>query len=133
MISTIAVATDGSDTAQRAVDTAFDMAGRYGAAVVVLTAYRADPDAAGAWASTSATHAERVLEDAQDAAAERGLACSSAMSEGDPGEVVVALAERHGADLLVVGSLGMHRRMLGSVPNTVTHRASCSVLVVKTD
>jgi nucleotide-binding universal stress UspA family protein len=26
----------------------------------------------------------------------------------------------------------MHRRVLGSVPNTVTHRASCSVFVVKT-
>jgi nucleotide-binding universal stress UspA family protein len=26
----------------------------------------------------------------------------------------------------------MHRRVLGSVPNTVTHKATCSVLVVKT-
>jgi nucleotide-binding universal stress UspA family protein len=26
----------------------------------------------------------------------------------------------------------MHRRVLGSVPNTVTHKAPCSVLVVKT-
>lgn len=37
-----------------------------------------------------------------------------------------------GADLLVVGSKGMQRRVPGSVPNTVTHRADCSVLVVKT-
>jgi nucleotide-binding universal stress UspA family protein len=46
--------------------------------------------------------------------------------------VLVELAERHGADVLVVGSKGMERRLLGSVPNTVTHKASCSVLVVKT-
>jgi nucleotide-binding universal stress UspA family protein len=32
----------------------------------------------------------------------------------------------------VVGNKGMHRRVLGSVPNTVTHKATCSVLVVKT-
>jgi nucleotide-binding universal stress UspA family protein len=131
MLSTIAVATDGSDTAQRAVESAFDLAKRYDAAVVILTAYTVDPGDEG-WASGSATHAERVLADAEEAAAGRGLSCSSAMSEGEPGEVVVALAEQHGADLLVVGNKGMHRRLLGSVPNTISHRASCSVLVVKT-
>ena len=36
------------------------------------------------------------------------------------------------ADLLVIGNRGMKRRVLGSVPNTVTHKAHCSVLVVKT-
>jgi nucleotide-binding universal stress UspA family protein len=133
MLSKIAVATDGSDTARRAVDAAFDLAQRFDAAVVILTAYRAGASGSDTWASSSAVQAERVLADAEDAAAERGLAYSSAMSEGDPGEVVVALAERHGADLVVVGSLGMHRRVLGSVPNTVTHKAPCSVFVVKTD
>jgi nucleotide-binding universal stress UspA family protein len=133
MLSTIAVATDGSDTAQQAVNAAFDLAQRFEAAVVILTAYRADLGGGDGWASGSATQAERVLADAEEAAAELGLAYSSAMLEGEPGEVVVALAERHGADLLVVGSIGMHRRVLGSVPNTVTHKASCSVLLVKTD
>ena len=42
------------------------------------------------------------------------------------------LAEECGADLLVIGNKGMKRRVLGSVPNTVTHTAGCSVLVVKT-
>jgi nucleotide-binding universal stress UspA family protein len=133
MLSKIAVATDGSDTAQHAVNAAFDLARRFGAAVVILTAYRAEVGGSDTWASTSAVHAERVLADAEEAAAEQGLVCSSAMLEGDPGEVVVTLAERHGADLVVVGSLGMHRRILGSVPNTVTHKAPCSVFVVKTD
>jgi nucleotide-binding universal stress UspA family protein len=131
MLSKIAVATDGSETAQRAVNAAFDMARRFGAAVVILTAYRAE--VSDTWASTSAVHAERVLADAEEAAAAQGLVCSSAMLEGDPGEVVVTLAERHGVDLVVVGSIGMHRRILGSVPNTVTHKAPCSVFVVKTD
>ena len=132
MLSTIAVATDGSSTAQRAVDAAFDLARRYDAAVVILTAYRADAGD-GSWESASATHAERVLAAAEEAAAELGLACSSAMLEGDPAEVVVGLAEQHGADLLVVGSVGMRRRVLGSVPNTISHKSPCSVFVVKTD
>ena len=42
------------------------------------------------------------------------------------------LADECGADVLVVGNKGMQRRVLGSVPNTVTHKAGCSVLVVKT-
>ena len=52
--------------------------------------------------------------------------------EGDAGEVLVRLAEGCEADLLVIGNKGMERRVLGSVPNTVTHNAGCSVLVVKT-
>ena len=61
MLTTIAVATDGSDTAEKAVTAAFDLAKRFDAGVVILTAYTADAVNSGAWASTSATHAERVL------------------------------------------------------------------------
>lgn len=132
MLSTIAVATDGSDTARRAVDAAFDLAQRFGARVVVLTAFSADHRDAGGWRANEATQAERVLADAVEAAEKLGLACTSGMLEGDPAEALVTLAARHGADLLVVGNKGMERRVLGSVPNTVTHRAPCSVFVVKT-
>jgi nucleotide-binding universal stress UspA family protein len=133
MLSTIAVATDGSSTAQQAVDAAFELARAYDAEIVILTAFSGDAAVNGVWESSSATHAERVLAAAEEAAAERGLRHSSAMSEGDPAEVIVDLAERQGADMLVVGSVGMHRRVLGSVPNTVTHKATCHVFVVKTD
>ena len=132
MFRTIAVATDGSDTAQNAVSAAFTLAKRYEAEVVILTAYSVNATDGGVWASNSSTQAERVLADAEEAAAAEGLACSSAMREGDPAEVIVSLAARHDADLLVVGNLGMNRRVLGSVPNTVTHKATCSVLLVKT-
>jgi nucleotide-binding universal stress UspA family protein len=38
------------------------------------------------------------------------------------------------AELIVVGNRGMTgaRRLLGSVPNSVAHRAPCSVLIVHT-
>jgi nucleotide-binding universal stress UspA family protein len=32
----------------------------------------------------------------------------------------------------VIGNKGMQRKVLGSVPNTVSHKADCSVLIVKT-
>jgi nucleotide-binding universal stress UspA family protein len=133
MIKTVAVGTDGSDTAARAVSEALELAERFGARLVVLSAFDGRPGASsGEWRSNAAEQAERVLADVEEAAAERGIECRSAMEEGDPGEVLVSLAERHGADILVVGNKGMERRVLGSVPNTVTHKASCSVLVVKT-
>jgi nucleotide-binding universal stress UspA family protein len=143
-IATVAVGTDGSETAGRAVDAALELAQRFGASLVVLSAYSRQTRAAGGprmtggssweaeWAANDAKQAERILTIAEESATERGVRCSSAMGEGDPGEVLVALAERHGADVLVVGSKGMERRFLGSVPNTVTHKAPCSVLVVKT-
>jgi nucleotide-binding universal stress UspA family protein len=144
VISTVAVGTDGSDTASSALDAAFELAERFDAALVVLTAYTAQPRGSGGmrlpgsagedagWTSNAAEQAERILAAAEEAATSRGIGCTSAMGEGDPAEVLVSLAEQHGADLLVVGNKGMHRRLLGSVPNTVTHKAPCSVYVVKT-
>ena len=40
------------------------------------------------------------------------------------------------ADMIVVGNQGMHsasRFVLGNVPNKVSHRARCNVLIVSTD
>jgi nucleotide-binding universal stress UspA family protein len=53
---------------------------------------------------------------------------------GDPAEVLVKRADEVGADLIVVGSKGMRgtRRVLGSVPNSVAHKAGCHVLIAKT-
>jgi nucleotide-binding universal stress UspA family protein len=63
---------------------------------------------------------------------ERKIDCTTMIDSGDPAEVLTRLAEECKADLLVIGNRGMHRRVLGSVPNTVTHKAPCSVYVVKT-
>ena len=54
---------------------------------------------------------------------------------GDPADALLEIAEREGADLIVVGNRGMHgvSRVLGSVPNKVSHRAQCHVLIVATD
>jgi nucleotide-binding universal stress UspA family protein len=144
MISTVAVGTDGTETAAIAVAAALDLAERFEATLVVLSAYTGQSGGASMprlsggtssgleWASNDAQQAESILIDVQERASGRGIECKSDLAQGDPGEVLVHLAERHGADVLVVGNKGMHRRVLGSVPNTVTHRATCSVYVVKT-
>jgi nucleotide-binding universal stress UspA family protein len=73
-----------------------------------------------------------ILERSEKALRQDGIECETRSAEGDPAEVLVRLAEECGADLLVIGNKGMKRRVLGSVPNKVTHKADCSVMVVKT-
>jgi nucleotide-binding universal stress UspA family protein len=54
---------------------------------------------------------------------------------GEAAEVLINVAEREDADLIVVGNRGMTgptRFLLGSVPNKVSHNAPCDVLIVKT-
>ena len=75
---------------------------------------------------------KEILARTQEDLQREGIECSTMVDEGDPAEVLVGLAAECEADLLVIGNKGMHRRVLGSVPNTITHNAPCSVFVVKT-
>jgi nucleotide-binding universal stress UspA family protein len=138
MISTIAVATDGSATASRAVEMARDLAQRLDAKLVLLSAFK-DSGGRGRgdsvevqWATSGSARVREILSRAEDQMRREGIECTTRVEEGDAGDVVVQLASECGADLLVIGNKGMQRRVLGSVPNTVAHRAPCSVLVVKT-
>ena len=84
------------------------------------------------WASSDAARVREILSRAESTLRKQGIECASRVDEGDPADVLVRLATECGADLLVIGNKGMQRRVLGSVPNSVTHKAPCSVLVVKT-
>ena|SRR3954447_10752560 len=138
MISTIAVATDGSATASKAVEMARDLALRLDAKLVLLSAFKEsgrqapDDSVEVQWATSDSARVREILRRAEDQMRREGIDCMTRVEEGDAGDVVVQLASDCGADLLVIGNKGMQRRVLGSVPNTVAHRAPCSVLVVKT-
>src|SRR5438270_13030685 len=143
MVETIAVGTDGTETAQRAVDFALDMAERYGAKIVIASAYkpvsedRLRREQAAApqeiqWSINPSEDVDATLRAVEEQAKERGLRYASEARTGDPADVLVGIAEDQGADVLIVGNKGMHRRVLGSVPNSISHNAPCSVLIVKT-
>jgi nucleotide-binding universal stress UspA family protein len=138
MISTVAVGTDGSTTADEAVKEAAEIARRFDARLVLLSAFK-DADAAPAgddielqWASNPSARVKSILAQTEADLRSGGIECETRIGGGEPSEVLVRLAADCGADLLVIGSKGMQRRVLGSVPNSVTHKADCSVLVVKT-
>ena len=138
MISTIAVATDGSGTAGKAVEMAVDLARQMEAKLVLLSAYldsghRKEGGAAEVqWATSNSARVREILNRLEADLSSEGIECTSQVAEGDAAQVLVQLASECEADLLVIGNKGMERRVLGSVPNTVTHTAPCSVLVVKT-
>jgi nucleotide-binding universal stress UspA family protein len=143
MVETIAVGTDGSDTASKAVDFAIDMAERYGSKLVIASSYtpvpedrlakeQADAPQEIQWSINPMEDVEAILRDVEEKAKERGLRTVSEARQGSPADVLCSVAEDQGADVLVVGSKGMHRKILGSVPNSVSHNAPCSVLIVKT-
>jgi nucleotide-binding universal stress UspA family protein len=143
MIEKVAVGTDGSETAGKAVDFASDVAEKFGATLVICSSYRpvsedkvrrdqkeAPEDIQ--WSINPTQEVDDTLTKAADRAKQRGIQTVTEAREGDPADVLCDIAEAHGADLLVVGNKGMQRRVLGSVPNSVSHKAPCSVVIVKT-
>jgi nucleotide-binding universal stress UspA family protein len=138
MISTVAVGTDGSETAAEAVRQAADIAGRYGAKLKLLSAFPPPGGFAAyagielEWAATSRAEVTKILEQNETALRDDGIECETLSAEGEPADVLVRLAEECAADLLVIGNKGARRRVLASVPNSVTRKADCSVMVVKT-
>jgi nucleotide-binding universal stress UspA family protein len=136
VISTVAVGTDGSETASEAVKQAAEFARRFDAKLVLLSVFKSGPPPPDAdeanWAYSPAAQVREILSRTESEMNDQGLQCTTAVDEGDAADVLVRLAGECDADLLVIGNRGIQRRILGSVPNSVTHKAGCSVLVVKT-
>jgi nucleotide-binding universal stress UspA family protein len=147
MYKVLVVGTDGSETADRAVEAAAEIARSWGSELHIVTAIRASRSSAasasvtgaplvdsGAGAALLDEAAKRVVDEALRKHGE-GLAVEAHAAQGDADDVILSTAAEVGADLIVVGSKGMRgaRRYLGSVPNSVAHGAHCAVLVVKTD
>jgi nucleotide-binding universal stress UspA family protein len=146
MYSTVVVGTDGSATADNAVDAAFELDRLRGARLHVVTAYKPlsdqevferqrglPPSRRGE--IDEASDARALLDRMAKTAADRGLPVELHARVGDPSATILDVARDVGADVIVVGNRGMSgvRRVLGSVPNDVTHHAPCSVLVVRTE
>ena len=74
-----------------------------------------------------------ALKHAETFLTERGIHGQYEVMLGDPASSIVDLAEKQGADLIVVGTRerGFLERLMGlSVSDAVEHRAHCDVLIV---
>ena len=123
----VLVATDRSETAERAVRFAAEMATRFEAELLVVRVLVGDDGGPRAdVADELAGHVEGLVGERKR---------SAVVSGDDPAEAIVEAARRERADVLVVGSVGMSGRrefLLRNVPNRVSHNAPCTVVIVKT-
>jgi nucleotide-binding universal stress UspA family protein len=122
----VMVATDRSETAERAVRFAAEMASRYEAELLVLRVL----------VGGNGARAEVVRDLEEYVGGLEGERKRSAVVSGDdPADTIVEAARREKADVLVVGSVGMSGRrefLLRNVPNRVSHNAPCTVVIVQT-
>jgi len=151
MFQTIVVGTDGSARALRAVEKAAEIAQRFDATLHLVRAYKgveqtmATAMASGSMVTTPPELDEAAKEEAgavgndlESQAAElrsRGVHVEIHAVSGSAAAAILETVDVVGADLIVVGNRGMTgaKRILGSVPNTLSHHAECAVLIVPTD
>ncbi len=142
----IVVGTDGSKSAELAVDKAAELARALGASVHVVSAY--SPHSSGAWMAAAAgvavpdasddesgkDMAQRIVARTSGRLQPLGIDVQTHVCQGDAADALMNIAGDQHAQMIVVGNRGMvgARRVLGSVPNRVSHHAQCGVLIVPT-
>lgn len=138
---TIVVGVDDSETAREAARTAATLAVALKARLVAVSAYgKFETERVGEGTDEILLTTEQdALVTAQNQVAQLrvdfpDLEVETVASEGKPGEALVAYAERHGADLIVVGNKRVQglARVLGSVAADVARKAHCDVYVAHT-
>jgi nucleotide-binding universal stress UspA family protein len=142
MYDDILVATDGSETAERAADHALTLAAEFGATLHVVHAVA--PGIADVISSESVGElvhdAERSGEGIVEAVAERarseGVDVVTHVEQRAPHEAVIEYAEENAVDLIIVGSRGrseksLRDRLLGGVSTKVVYLSDIPVLTVR--
>lgn len=135
----IVVGYDQTDPAKRALEQAAALAKLVGAKLVVTSVAPVLVGMAAAHgvgpfdpADPPEEHREELAH-AREALAGKGVEAEFELALGHPGEAIATLAEKHGADLIVVGTRepGFLERLLGgSVSRSVSAHAHCDVLIV---
>jgi nucleotide-binding universal stress UspA family protein len=151
MFETILVATDGSHSAEKAVEFAVALAKRHDSKLVICTVTRErlamidrdpgepnpiDVDPRSSLSRGQADQGAEILRRGEQAAKVAGLA-NYELREiygTNTGAAIVKEAEAMRADHIVVGSVGetgLARLLMGSVAGSVVHHAHCPVTVVR--
>ncbi|MDP9341240.1 MAG: universal stress protein [Actinomycetota bacterium] len=123
---TIAVGTDGSETARIAERVAVRLARASGGRVVAISAYR---DEAGEHRAVAAVDAARAKAESS------GVEAQIELTHAEPAKAITEIADRSDADLIVVGDIGMggpRRFRLGGIADEVSHTMPCDLLIVRT-
>ena len=141
-VATILVACDFSETSERALDRACELALEHDAELICAHAVDLLPAAIGGpnpvvlpadLGGQLRDAARRKLESVAERVAARGVAVSVETCSGMAGASLIETAERRAADLIVIGTRGLSgfkHLVLGSTAEQVVRRALCPVLTV---
>ena len=138
----ILVPLDFSSHSAAALEHAIDLARHFEAQIHLLHCYSTYIGAMAPYGLAVPENFERECREAAVGQVEQwaqkvraaGLAVETSVDPAPPAEAIVGVAERIGADLIVMGSrglTGLKHVLLGSVTERSLRAASCPVLVVK--
>lgn len=136
---TIVFATDFFECSRLALDYAIGFAEHYKAKIVMahaieLTQPAREAELLGHMKSVLRISAEERLESLAQGVRRLGIEVVTSTEAGEPADVLVHIAETHKADMLVLGTHGVHRGLghllLGSNVEKILMRSPCPTLTV---
>lgn len=139
MYQHILLAADGSENSIRAAAEAVKIASLSPDAAVEIL-FAADPSKVKDEVLNAHTHDEiefrrrQRLNSVEEVLTAAGLNPKVSIINGDSGPSIVEYADKHHADLIIIGTRGLNALqefVLGSVSHKVVKRAHCPVLIVK--
>ena len=144
MFSRILVAVDGSPAAEKALESAIELAKKCSAELTILHVilqrlYTVPPSEAGVvsptvFVSEMQTEGENILRKAEEQATGRGINYQCKIMQGVPADEIVKFANSQAVDLVITGSRGLNEVrgfLFGSVSDKVCHHVKCPTLIIK--
>lgn len=141
----IVVGTDGSERSAGALDRAGELARLLGVKLHIVSCYATSSEGVSAVAAggflialdeqdEGRVRAQHNVDRAQQRLAPVGVESETHVWPSEPADALVQIADEQQAQMIIVGNRGMTGtgRVLGSVPNRVSHHAHCDVLIVMT-
>ena len=146
-IKTVLVATDFSESAQRAVDYAADLAQHFAADLILFHAYNieipiASPAMSGGYVLPDgffeeiSKQARLQVESAAKELEARGISVTGVAKDEPAALAITGEAKRRDADIIVMGTrglTGLKHIALGSIADKVVRTAPCPVLTIGDD
>ena len=138
MFKNILLAVDGSEYSLRALGYASSLAVNYRASLWLVHVFSHTSDLLG-YQDFEKLYAKRksagqaILDDALTKLSDANLEVHAELIEGSDADAILTLAEKHNADLIVMGTRGfgaVKGLLVGSVSRKVIHLSTCPVMVV---
>ena len=139
MFQKILLAVDGSAHSDKAADYAAGLAAAFQAELFVVHAYPQTSDMLGyddfkRLVSRRKSAGQKVLDRICDRLAGHGVSPREDLLEGPEAEAILASADAHEADLVVMGTRGLgtlEGMLFGSISRKVSQHARCPVLLAR--